>query len=131
MKISLKKMAPLAIVIVLLAVVVVSCFANPLRRPEETIRDRLLLQMPLGSSEDEVVAFISRNEGWRLSEHVTNLVPGNDLFRYPPEHPPGRTRRVHMGIYHTPFRTYVTAFWRFSDDDELFELIIRKCASLP
>ena len=116
------------IIIITLLVVVMSMLSIPLRLPSSVIRAGLLLQMPLGSSEDEVVQFISRRNRWVLDDWITYAEPGSNsrggLL--------ARTRVVDMGHYWGIFllRIDVVAFWRFDEDGKLFELIIRKYADV-
>ena len=97
---------------------------NPLRRSEDTIKESLLSEVPLGSTEDEVLRFIKQHENWRLDSNITYAHPvlsrGGEL---------ARTRRVDMGEYRSFFYIGVLAFWRFDEDGRLFDLIIRKQAN--
>ena len=97
---------------------------NPLRRSEDTIRESLLSEVPLGSTGEEVLRFIEQHENWRLHDAVTYAHPfagstGGEL---------ARTRRVHMGRYRSFFYVDVSAFWRFDEDGKLFYLIVIKTA---
>jgi hypothetical protein len=98
-------------IVTIMAVIIVPIFSNDLRRPPAIIRERLLLEVPLGSTEEVVVEFILRHEDWHLWRGG-----------YPFE----RARRVTMGTYMCILRVDVAAFWVFDEDGYLIELVIRK-----
>ena len=105
-------------------ILILMIFSISLRLPTGIIRARLLIEVPLGSSEDEVIQFVRRRENWILREGISYAEPGSDsrggLL--------ARTRRVNMGNYRALFfiRVAVIAHWRFDEDGKLFELIIKK-----
>ena len=119
-----KRRIKLTVIILIIGVIIVSMLSNDLRRPVEHIQDKLLSQMPLGSSEDEVIEFILQHEDWILDDRVSYAEPGANLDG---GHI-ARTRKVNMGYYniYLVFRVSVVAYWRFDEDGKLFQLMVRK-----
>ena len=120
--------------------------ANPLRRSNEAIREKLISEMPLGSSEVDVLSYIAQHDEWYMMRRggydSTDLYNDakthgdfRDYVRYGEPgrfHDPDSTVRYYyviVGNYRTPpffFVTSVSTFWRFDDNGRLFDVVIRK-----
>jgi len=129
-------------ILVVIAIIATTIWikANPLRRSNEAIREKLISEMPLGSSESEVLEHIAQHEKWIL---VPRLYYGESADPRNPEEavfygsPPNNLDPndiakyywVIVGNYRTPpffFVTSVSTYWRFDDNGRLFDVVIRK-----
>lgn len=83
--------------------------SNPLRRSEASISQWLEKKTPLGSSMSEVRATAMENGWYDAKTHQ-----GSDMRTS------GTYLRGELGSYQgMPWRTYVTVFWEFDEDDRL------------
>ena len=116
------------LLVVFTALVFVSvglCVAYPLWRSESSIRAYLLRQTPLGSSIQEVRAFLERR-GW-----LDRSYSGDTGYYFQPVGQPARTVGVSsltgdLGQYGFPLRVSVTAFWGFDANDRLIDIWVWK-----
>ena len=103
--------------------------SNPLRRTPETIRERLLQSMPVGTSKEEVLEVIRENE-WELIHAndnggvaMANIVEGGSWEESIGE----QSIRAILGRYGIrPVRYLVEAWWAFDENGELIDVFVRR-----
>jgi hypothetical protein len=106
---------------VALAVVVIRLVANPLRQPDDKIRDSLLALTPLGAPSREVKAFLDsrgwHDEGWQATDPSLAQKPflGGVIGGY-------------QGF---PWYVDVLAFWEFNAEDRLTDIRIHRIYDSP
>lgn len=117
-------------IVVLAAVATIGCAAvgvlyssNPLRRNPVLIREKFLLDKPIGTP-------ISEIEHWLAGEKKLRYEKINAGFRksYPP--PPAvigvQSIEANLGEYRTIFVTSVVAYWGFDERGKLVDVWVRK-----
>lgn len=105
---------------------------NPLRKPESDIKFWILKEVPLGSSVDQVKAFI-KSQGWKLdSEWHGNPGTVSSETAYPsaknfPGVLGGYFIGADLGEYQgIPWQISVDAYWGFDSEKKLIDLRVRK-----
>jgi hypothetical protein len=95
------------------------CWKNPV-----AIEQHLVAVVGLGSSEGEVLGWLSRNHTPSAGTQEAVILPGSD---YPPSRIGGR-KFIHktIGVYGWPFEVDVEAFFIFDQNDRLVEIRVRK-----
>jgi len=119
---------------IIILVVLLVIWSNPLRRSEERIRERMLLITPIGISVNNVIATIESNEWeiWYVRNHGFELLEGR------PKEPASRETqnivgehsiRASIGYYYNfVFQTWVVVFWGFDENFQLIDIAVRKDA---
>ncbi len=123
---NMKKKWKITLIIAALAVILVAfILSNPLRRSEETIRSRLLQDMPLGSHLEDVRGYV-QSKGWEIS--YVNENRGFLDQRIKPNAVVGeKSIRASLGDYiDIPFLANVTVFWGFDKDSRLIDIWVWK-----
>jgi hypothetical protein len=102
------------VAVLALAVVVIRLVANPLRQPDDKIRDSLLALTPLGAPSREVKAFLDsrgwNDDGWQVTD--------------PPLAQKPFLGGVIGGYQGFPWYVNVAAFWEFDAEDRLADIRI-------
>jgi hypothetical protein len=113
--------------VVVLAVVLACAglYSRSLLRSETSIRASLLRQTPLGSKTEDVRRFV-KSGGW-----LDDRYGGSSGFLKQEAGVPATVVGVtlicgHLGQYHLPFLTDVTAFWGFDTDGRLIDVWVWK-----
>jgi len=116
--------------LILFTVIIAVCagyvFANPLLRTDNYIRNRLLKATPLGTSMNDVKAFIE-SKGYTIVQYREDIG-----FRDPRGYKTGRTGvvgakhiRASIGNYHHgPLRANVSVLWGFDQDSRLIDVAV-------
>ena len=114
-------------------VIAIIILSNPLRRSEETIRDRLLELTPIGMSMEDVIKVIESNKSWQIvsiSHKFGYVRPGPPD---PADYASGKMTiigeksiRVSLGEYRGFWLVSVTAFWGFDKDANLIDVYVWK-----
>jgi len=118
--------------LLVVAVIVVTIASNPLRRSNETIRENILKITPLGTSMEDVIKAIEEN-GWELdyvnemygfgrTESGYRITDKPDLYGV-------KSVGATLGIYYTPFITYVEVGWGFDENSKLINVGVWKSTS--
>lgn len=103
------------IILVIVMLFVAFIWSNPLRRPEQSIRNWLEKTTPLGSSLTEVRVTASQ-PGWYDARFQGNDGCSTDNYI-----------RGELGEYQgLPFITSVSVFWEFDENDQLANIRIWK-----
>jgi hypothetical protein len=96
-----------------------------LRRSEATIRARLLEEVPLGSSMNQVEQQIARH-GWVL-DHIDRNGGFDDQREKPSKVTGAKSIRASLGDYRgLPFMVNVTVFWGFDVSGSLIDIWVWK-----
>lgn len=96
-----------------------------LRRSEATIRARLLEEVPLGSSMDQVLRQIAKH-GWDL-DHIDEKNGFYHQRQNPPRIVGAKSIRASLGDYRgIPFMVNVTVFWGFDASGSLIDIWVWK-----
>ena len=117
-------MVAIALLVIIVVLIAIWIFSNPLRKPNEVIREKLLSEIPLGSHKGDVLEYIMRNEKWS----IVYTTKGNIDFDEEPEDMRFITVAVNIGSYRGAyfFKTDVVALWIFTDNDKLRGIRVRK-----
>ena len=129
-----KKTKVIVTLILLSAIALCTVIANPLRRSEAHITNKLLKAAPLGTSMNEVSYYIKKHKNWKTI--ITSYEHGfHDQRDYEGKTVGSKHIRVSMGDYiplsPLPFTTNVTAFWGFDDDYKLIDIWVWKTVDAP
>lgn len=116
----------------LLSTLILLCVASTsdaagfsLRRSEETIRARLLEEVPLGSSMKQVEQQIAKH-GWEL-DHIDTNGGFYDQRVKPAKVTGAKSIRASLGDYRgIPFMVNVTVFWGFDASGSLIDIWVWK-----
>ncbi|MGO4376298.1 hypothetical protein AB4Z21_37225, partial [Paenibacillus sp. MCAF20] len=122
----------LSIIIIVIGIILIEgmrVLLNPLTRSEDTIREKLLTQIPLGTDMNEAIDFAKRKKGWSdikiddangyNSELGIKTTVGEKHFS------------VHAGDYRSLLNLYffvadVTIYFGFNENSELIDIRVRK-----
>ena len=127
----ISKFAKIVLLLVTIAPIVigVSAMTNPLRKSEESIRQQLLQEMPMGSDREEVRVIIENNE-WEVG--FDRDIGYKDFGGFGVN----GTKSINaiIGQYYEipiPLTTFVEVFWGFDEDDKLVDIALRKMTDGP
>ena len=115
----------LLIIVVIVGLGVKMASTNPLRESEVNIRLRILGNVPLGSSVQDVNNFIAK-EGWKISYDREGTPTNLSEKSYPGvkgRHIIGADLGHYLGIYG---RVDLDAYWGFDSEGRLVDLRVRK-----
>jgi hypothetical protein len=95
--------------------------SNPLRQADADLRARLLAKTPLGSTSNEVRAFLEQ-QGWHTDGYLTTQPrPATDPFL-----------AGSLGSYQgLPWAVSVSAFWEFDRSNRLAHIRIQRTVDSP
>jgi len=121
----------IAISAIILAVIIM-VWSNPLRRPTEQIRENMLRLTPIGTSIEDVINLIERNDKWEISR--LNHERGYSISHEIPNRGSGGTIvgeksiELYLGYYYYQilFQTGVTVFYGFDKDSKLVDIAVLK-----
>ena len=121
-----RRNAWLMTILILLSVASTSDAAEfSLRRSEATIRERLLREVPLGSSMNQVEQQIAKH-GWEL-DHIDKNSGFYDHRENPSKVTGAKSIRASLGDYRgIPFMVNVTVFWGFDSTESLIVIWVWK-----
>lgn len=120
-----KKWKISGLVLLPLIVVVAIIFSNPLRRSEESIRSKLLKELPIGTQLSTVHQYIIEKE-WEVGS-VNENTGFYDQRTRPASVVGEKSIRASMGDYQDiPFKANVTVFWGFDKDSRLIDVWVWK-----
>ena len=112
---------------VITSILIVAAYiaSNPLRRSEDTIRSKLLEELPLGTQLSTVHQYIIKKE-WEIS-YVSEDSGFYDQRTRPASVVGEKAIRASIGDYQDlPFVANVTVFWGFDKDSRLIDVWIWK-----
>jgi hypothetical protein len=102
---------------------------NPLNRSEDTIKEKLLTQIPLGTDMNEAIDFAKKKKGW-------SDIKINDTNGYPSSMGIGlsvgeKHFSVYAGDYRSILNLYLFAvdvriYFGFNENSELIDIRVRK-----
>jgi hypothetical protein len=93
----------------LLLALIVNYAANPLTHSDQSIHAWLLNQVPLGSDLEQLKR-VASEQNWQVSGDWTSGENSPNVVR------------LHLGTYHAPFRTDLSAFWDFDASGRLIDV---------
>ncbi|WP_373231861.1 hypothetical protein [Cohnella sp.] len=114
-----------AIVLILIAALLIAGIRlvfNPLTRSEDTIRQKMLSQFPVGTQMDDIIQFANLKEGW--SDVGISYINGYRIDRG--EEVGKKHISVHIGEYQIIFVTDVEVYFGFNENSELIDIRVRK-----
>ncbi|MFD0959133.1 hypothetical protein [Paenibacillus chungangensis] len=113
------------IVLILIAALLIAGIRlvfNPLTRSEDTIRQKMLSQFPVGTHMDDIIQFANHKKDW--SDVKISYINGYSIDR---GEEVGKKRiSVHIGEYQIFFVTDVEVFFGFNENSELIDIRVRK-----
>ena len=111
------------LLVLLLTVMAVNILTNPLRKSKETIKENILETTPLGTSMEDVIKTIKKNDEWKL-EYVVDDYGYNDpeTFDVIGE----KYVRANIGSYFDGFTAHVVVFWGFDEESKLISIAVQK-----
>ena len=114
--------------ILVLGLTAISCSLP--RRPEYSIRERILRDTPQGSSYSTVLNYVKRH-GWSVEEHSV----GYEIHRFgnvPARVVGKRTINAYLGGYRDlPWYVDVDCNWAFDQNDTLIDVFVDKQVDAP
>ena len=122
-------------VLILIAMIGVSMFFNPLLlRTQRGIHRQLLRLTPLGTSVEEVIYIADNNPNWEVGTLwedrgiLHSLVWHAYSYNSPPfpEYIGEQYVRIHLGSYYFITRVGVVAHYVFDENGELIDIFVRK-----
>ena len=138
----------LGLLVIVLGVIVINYFSNPLRKSEERIRENILGITPIGMSMEDVIKVIEDGEQWdknhknyewvgkyRYYDYGFSIKNGRIVmrhhgYRYNDVEMIGKeTLEAVIGQYRNFFEVTVFAYWAFDEDDRLVDVGILKGSS--
>ena len=124
---------PLIALSVIVLIVSIIVFLNPLRRPQEHIKNEILKLTPIGTSMEDVIKIIQSKRQWEIDyishEHgyrrpgtpdIPDIALGGETIVGE------KSIRVFVGEYRNIFITSVTIFWGFDKNSKLVEIYVWK-----
>ena len=108
---------PIALVAIGIGSIAAGLFLNPLRRPENDIREWLLHQAPLGSSRQDVMVLIAKR-AWKFHPEYR----GRFINKSVPVGGVGAELGTYLGVRDVK----VDAYWKFGVSDKLAEVYVNK-----
>lgn len=117
---------PVAIVTILaLMFLVIYIVSNPLVKSEESIKRRLLIDVPIGTSMSDVTSYIRKKEYKIVNVSESGFPGGNNQYiGY-------RSIRSDLGDYNVILTTNVTVFWGFDEELKLIDIRVWKTVDGP
>ena len=116
-----------------LVVIAVIFALNPLRWPQEFIRERILKLTPIGTNMEDVIKTIEGKEKWEtryINYEHGYMRPGRpesaDIALGRETIVGEKSIRVFIGEYRNIFITSVTVFWGFDENSKLIEIYVWK-----
>ena len=95
--------------------------SNPLRRSDESVREWLLESVPVGSSEETLMA-VAEQKGWT----VNSVWDGYSLHSDWGGIDGSRVAWIYLGGYRNLFRTDLDSFWAFDESGRLMDVKTRR-----
>ena len=130
--------------LVIIVIIVLVSLSNPLRKPQEEIRENILALTPIGMSMEDVLKVTEQNKEWEtLYVNYERGVSSAELGYTVPVRGE-KSIRVMIGKYHfdpyfdkdilnaivcTFFKRTVEVFWAFDEDSKLIEIYVTKSTS--
>ncbi|MGO4371610.1 hypothetical protein AB4Z21_12590 [Paenibacillus sp. MCAF20] len=121
----------LVLVLILIAIILIEgmrVIFNPLTRSEETIREKMLTQIPMGTPLDEAIHFANNKKGWSdIKIGYTYGYPGYYSWETVGE----KHISVHAGDYRSKLHLYffvadVRIYFGFNENSELIDIRVNK-----
>jgi hypothetical protein len=122
----MKLYAFLILVLALLGIALTSCSGLP-RRSEQSIRQRILRDTPLGSTYAAVLDYVKK-QGWPVTEQSGKYaIP--EFAQVPAGVVVKRVIKADLGEYQgLPWRMAVCCYWGFDEHDKLIDVFVEKQA---
>jgi len=131
----MKKKAIVLLPTLLIIIVAIAIYLNPLRKSEDQIRTNLLKIAPIGTDMEELIKIIEGNKKWEIVS-ISNISGytlrwGQPTFASPDDIASGKAIGKHsiviyLGSYRNIFITGVDVFWGFDENSKLVDLHVRK-----
>ncbi len=115
----------LALLVIALGIVVISCSSNPLRKSEADIKTTILESTPIGMDIDDALSVIENN-GWTTAGINHSRGVSSAEIQHLNENVGSKSIKADIGRYTTFFETKVSAWWAFDDDSKLVDVFVRK-----
>lgn len=123
----LRRFCGTGVAISILLIVTTGC---GLYRSPERIRNSILRDVPLGSQEKDVFAYVERQR-WEIGSRFHGGFEKSEVGKAPTMVESDHSAQVHLGKYWLWFRTDVEAFFAFDTESKLTEVYVRKTADAP
>ena len=123
------KSTVISVVSILIMIPIITFIMNPLMRPQEIIRERMLKLMSIGTSMEDVITVIASNRSWKVWNINSdgNWQPlTSDYKSYINVFTERKSIEILMGKYCIIFDTYVTVNLDFNQNLELSNITVRK-----
>jgi len=129
----------LCAVLVIILVVFIAIFSNPLRWSDAYVRNHVLKLTPIGMSMEDVIVVIEGQEAWetRYIDYESGYLSRGPLVPDRPVSFSGysiigeKSIRALVGEYKYLLVTSVTVFWGFDENSELIEVEVWKTVDGP
>jgi hypothetical protein len=119
----------LLILVLDVGVALISCSSLP-RHSEQSIRQRILRDTPLGSTYAVVLDY-AKKSGWPVTEESGGFETKR-IAQFPARVVGKRVIKAYLGGYQgVPWRKDVNFYWTFDEHDKLIEVFVEKQADAP
>jgi hypothetical protein len=109
----------------------------PISRSNESVRNYVFRQIPIGTRYNEVVEIIDNHDKWEIIRYIDNGLVLRDNYRgkdpskasvekYNLEVIGEKMILIELGEFYAPFHTSVQAYLTFDENDMLIEVGIRR-----
>jgi hypothetical protein len=126
------KLCVLLALVLAVGVALMGCSSSLPRRSEQSIRERILRDTPLGSTHAVVLDYAKR-KGWPVIEQPGGyVVPEIGKSQAQSKIVGKRVIRADLGEYQgLPWKMAVLCYWSFDGGDKLVDVFIEKQADAP
>ena len=124
------KLCVLLVSVLVIGVALMSCSSSLPRRSEQSIRERILRDAPLGSTYTVVLDY-AKKKGWPVTEEPGGFETKR-IAQFPARVVGKRVIKAYLGGYQgVPWRKDVNFYWAFDEHDKLIEVFVEKQADAP